>query len=194
MKKFAAWVIFVTLILLNACGNVAIITDDIPPEVGTHVAETQTAAMWTPTPTKPSATPVPDFVKIINALNGFIKNHDPLGEAVDARFYITDLGFYETGSPLTKTTLWVIVECEYIQHSSCTTERAFVLVMAAFRNEKTWKAINEFIPSTLINLQVIARNHRQYIGTANLSWNDVVNYVNNKITHEQLGNRISITP
>jgi hypothetical protein len=191
MKHLTGALFFVCLILLVSCGEVTIPdTGEISLEVGTNVAETQTASVWTATPITPTSTPIPDQVKIIEALNNFIKGHNPLDEAIDAKFYVTEVAFEETNNPSVKTGLWITVECEYLYHSSCTAERAFVVVMEALQHENTRNKIVKQIPTTVHTLKVFALDRMYLIGIIEIPWSDAIAFAEGKLLPEQLTGRI----
>jgi hypothetical protein len=191
MKHLTGALFFFCLILLISCSGDIIPDTGISPDVGTKVAETQTASMWTATPTTPTATPVPDQVKIIESLNNFIRGHNPLSEAIDAKFYVTDVTFEETINPPVKTSLWITVECEYLYHSSCTAERAFVVVLEALQHEKTRNKLMEQVPSTVRNLKVFALERMHLIGVIDIPWSDAIAFAEGRLLPEQLAGRIS---
>jgi hypothetical protein len=170
-------------VLLSACAE---ITVTVPDEVGTAVAETQTAKMWSPTPVTPSATPVPNPLVILDALNGALRGADPLREVMDAKFYVADVGFDANGNPPLIITLRISVECEWIMHPSCTTERAFVEVIHVFEKEGVHKKIVEHMPASIEFIQVVAFDHFNQNGTLIVRWQDVLAYIEGKISPEQL--------
>lgn len=170
-------------IFLSACADVTVTVAD---EVGTAVAQTQTATMWTSTPITPSATPVPNPLVILDALNGALRGADPLGEVMDAKLYVTDVGFDANGNPPLIITLRISVECEWIMHPSCSTERAFVEVIHALEKEGIRKKIVEHMPASVEFIQVVAFDHFNQSGTLIVRWQDVLAYFDGKISPEQL--------
>jgi hypothetical protein len=191
MKYLMGGLLVVCVILLNSCGDVMIpVSGGISTEIGTHVAETQTATMWTATPVTPTFTPAPNPKKIIENLNKFLKGHNPLGQAIDAKFYVTEVTFEESVNPVAKTGLWITVECEYLYHSSCTAERALVVVLEALQQEETRKKILKQVPTTVRTFKVIALDRMQLIGIIDMSWADAIAFAEGKLLPEQLIGRI----
>jgi len=190
MKYLTGGLLVVCVILLNSCGDVIIPVTGISTEIGTHVAETQTATMWTATPVTPTSTPVPDPKKIIEIFNSFIRGHNPLGEAIDAKFYVTEVTFEESVNPAAKTVLWITIECEYLQHSSCTAERALVEILETLQHEKTRNKILEQVPATVRTLKVSALDRMQLIGIINIPWPDAIAFAEGRLLPEQLIGRI----
>lgn len=187
MKQFLAVIPIFLFIFLGACG---VPGNQLSPDLGTFVAQTQTATMWTPTPITPSPTSVPKEAVIVDALNGAMRGADPLGEAIDAKFQITDVGFDASGNPPVIITMRVHVECEWILTPSCTAERAFVILMHTFQREGVRKKLVEQIPATLEFLQVIAFDHMSQIGSLTIRWQDAVAFINGDITGDQLAARV----
>jgi hypothetical protein len=188
VKRFFAVIPIILFILLGACGAAGNV---VSPDVGTFVAQTQTATMWTPTPTVPSPTSVPKEAVIVDALNGVLRGGDPLEEAIDAKFYITDIGFDTSGNPPIIITMRVHVECEWVLKPTCTTERAFVVLMHALEREGVRKKIIEQIPITIEFVQVTALDHMSQIGIIEIRWQDVLAFTNGEITGDQLAARVN---
>lgn len=187
MKRFLAIIPIILFILLAACG---VSDDQVVPSVGTSVAETQTAVMWTATPITPSPTPVPHEAVIVDTFNSVMRGADPLQEAIDAKFFITDIGFDAGGNPLVLITMRIDVECEWVLKPSCTTERAFVVLMHAFEKENVRKKIIEQVPVTIEYVQVIALDHMSQIGLIEVRWQDVLAFITGGITGDQLAARV----
>ena len=187
MKRLLAVIPVFLLIFINACdANESPVTSDI----GTAVALTQTATMWTPTPITPSPTPSPNQAIIVDALNGALRGADPLGEAIDAKFHVADVGFDANGNPPILITLRIHIECEWIIRSSCTTERAFVVLIHALEREGVRKKVTEQIPTTIEFIQVDAFDHMTRIGSLAIRWQDLLAFTKNEITGDQLAVRV----
>jgi hypothetical protein len=187
MKRLLVVIPVSLLFLINAC-------DVNPPPVSaetwTLVALTQTATMWTPTPVTPSPTASPNQAIIVDALNGALRGADPLGEALDAKFHVADVGFDANGNPPILITLRIHVECEWIIRSSCTTERAFVVLIHAFEKDGVRKKVVEQIPTTIEFVQIDAFDHMARIGSLAIRWQDVLSFTKNEITGDQLAVRV----
>ena len=188
MKRLLAVIPLILFIFINACtGNDPSV---VPPDVGTAVALTQTAGMWTPTPITPSPTSSPNQAVIVDALNSALRGADPLGEALDAEFHVADVDFISNGYPPVLFTLRVRVECEWVIKSSCTPERAFVVLMHAFENKDVRKKVVEQIPTTIEFVQVDAFDHMTQIGSLAIGWQNMLLYVRGEITGDQLAVRV----
>ena len=187
MKRLLAIIPVTLLIFINACG---IDESPVTSGVGTAVALTQTATMWTPTPITPSPTPQPNQAVIVDALNGALRGADPLEEAIDAKFRVADVGFDANGNPPLLITLRIHIECEWIIRSSCTTERAFVVLIHAFENKDVRKQVVEQIPTTIEFVQIDAFDHMVKVGSLAIRWQDVLAFTKKEITGDQLAARV----
>lgn len=188
MKQFFAVIPIVLFVFLGACG---VPSNEISSGVGTSVAQTQTATMWTPTPVTPSPTIVPNQAVIVDSFNGVMRGPDSLRDAIDAKFFVIDVGFDQTGNPPAIDTIRVSVECEWIFKPTCTAERAFVVFVHAFENEKVRKRIIEQVPSTIQFVRVTAFDHMVQMGIIETRWQDMLAFVNGEITGDQLASRVS---
>lgn len=198
MKYLMGGLLVVCLILLNSCGNGGIIpnTGEISPEVGTQVAQTQTASIWTITP---SLTPVPLEAEIIKILNQHIKNYDSLAELVEAEYYIARLDFIKGGDGKVITTMRITIVCKSMTRRTCTPERAFVLLMNAFKvahgREKQWAIISSKVPETVGTMELhVELAHAESIGMFVVGWKNVVSYASESFTAEQLDHEIIVRP
>jgi len=190
MKPFFVAIIIFLFVSIRACG---VPDGQLDPSAVTFVVQTQTAAMWTPTPITPSPTNVPKQAVIVDALNGAIRGADPLMEALDAKFYVTDIGFDMNGNPPATTTLRFNMECEWVLERSCTVERAFVVLMHAFEREGVRNKVKEQIPVTIEIVRITAFDHMSPIGTILVQWTDVMAFANGNITGDQLASRVART-
>ena len=188
VKRFLVIMPIFLFIFLGACG---VPDNQIDPRAITLVVQTLTATMWTPTPVTPSPTSVPKEIVIVDTLNGALRGADPLGEAIDAKFYVIDVGFDASGNPPLISTMRVLVECEWILKPSCTAERAFVVLMHAFERDGVRKKILEQIPATIEFVQVMAFDHLSHIGTIAVRWQDILAFANKDITGDQLAARVN---
>ena len=197
MKALIAVLLCVCLFLLTSCGNAIVpITGGIPPEVGTQVAQTQTATVWTLTP---SLTPVPLEAEIINILNQYIKNYDSLAELIEAEYYIARLDFVKSTDGKVIITMHITIICKSMTPRTCTPERAFVLLMNAFRaayeKEKQWAIISSEVPETVVNMEMqLELAHAEPIGMFIVGWKNVVSYASESLTAEQLDHEIIHRP
>lgn len=187
MKRFLVVIPICLFFILGACGAP---TNQWDPSVGTFVAQTQTATMWTATPVTPSPTPIPNEAVIVTELNGVLRGADPLGEALDAKFYVTDIGFDTNGNPPITNTIRIHVECEWVLKPSCTAERAFVVLLHAFEKDGVRKKIVEQIPSTIEIMRVRVFDHMVQIGMLEIPWQVLLEFANGDITGDQLAARV----
>lgn len=183
MKRF-----FVTLpvlllfIFFSACD---VGETPIPDDLGTAVALTQTAVMWTPTVT---STPDPNEPKIIEWLNEYFTSSDALQQTFDVKFRALDVMFPLLPENKPPTTFRVDVHCECANNRPCCTpERAFVVTMWAMRERRD--KISEQVPDSITELQVVSFDHSNQIGMVIASWQDVEDYITDKINGYQLGSR-----
>ena len=188
MKRFLVLIPIFLIIFIGACSAPG---DQLDPRVSTFVVQTQTATMWTPTPITPTVTIEPKEAIIVDALNSVLRGADPLEEVLDARFYVTDIGFDLNGNPPVTTTMRIHVECEWVVEHSCTTERAFVVLMHVFEREGVRKKIIEQIPTTIELISVMAFDHLSPIGTMEIRWQDILAFTNGEITGDQLAVRVT---
>jgi len=195
MKHLISVFLFVCLFLLISCSDTIIPnTGGISPEVGTQVAQTQTASIWTITP---SLTPVPLEAEIIDILNGHIKHYDSLAELVEAEYYIARLDFIRGGDVITSMRITIV--CKSMTRRTCTPERAFVLLMNAFTvahgKEKQWAVISNKVPGTVVTMELQAElAHAESIGIFIVGWKNVVSYASGNLTAEQLDHEIISRP
>jgi len=191
MKRFLVVIPFFLSVLFGACYTPV---GTIPPSIGTLVARTQTATMWTPIPVTPSATLVPNEAVILKALkDGLRQRTDPLVETLDAKFSIVDISFDQNGK-LPIATMIVQVDCEWIKEPSCTKERAFVTLANAFAGIKddVRKKMMKQIPKTIDVVQVRAFDHMTQIGIVEVSWECLLQFADGDITGEQLAARVVV--
>ena len=199
MKYLAGTLIFVCLILLNACGGNYIPITGITDGVGTQVAQTQTASVWTPTPITPSPTTIPNEVQIINILNNNIRNTDELAELVEAEYYVARIDLIRSGNPNYFIAMRIYVVCESMLRRTCTPERGFVVLMhafeSAFKKDNQRDAISSQVPQTIQNLDVIIElAHSGQIGTFSVGWNNVKAFAGGNLSPEQLDHEIIVRP
>jgi hypothetical protein len=117
---------------------------------------------------------------------------DPLAETIEARFTILDAQIIFDGPANQAGTLRIHVDCEWIFTDSCTPEKSFVVLMHAFTaNEKILGKISEHIPATITTLLMVAFDRMTQSGMIVISWSDVLDYANGKISGNQLGSRIT---
>lgn len=181
MKRFLLILPIFLLILLNACG--------VTPAMGTAVAQTQTAVVWTPTP---ASTHVPSDGKLVNWLNDeLVGAADPLGVTLDATYRVQDIRFppvYGTAYLM----LRVDMRCECSRNMQCCTpERMFVLVMEAMMKHAT--NILPEVPNDVTEFKVVCYDRETQVGVMFALWSDVKGYLNGEVSGYQLGARVQRT-
>lgn len=181
MKRVLFVFPIVLFILLNACaGDVTVIA----PPVGTAVAETQTASIWTPTI---SPTPDPNESKIVEWLNAELSNADSLEQTIDARYQVVDVSFPAING--LASVIRVDVRCECAMNGQCCMpERMFVVTIGSFK--KRADKILEQVPGTVNELKVVCYDHVTQVGVMSASWMDVKSYFLEQLNGYQLGSRV----
>lgn len=184
MKRLLLALPFVILLLLNACGNYPI--GGISPSDGTGVAHTQTATVWTITP---SPTPVPNQAKIVEWLNAELSSTDhALEQTLDAKYQVLDVIFPLEANG-TSTTMLITVRCDCATYGQCcNSERMFVVIIDSMQAKKD--KIIEQVPATVGAMKVICYDHMNQFATMSASWSDVKNYLQSQINGYQLGSRV----
>jgi hypothetical protein len=182
MKRFLLIVPVIFLTLLNACGSAP---PAVPAEMGTAVAQTQTATMWTVTV---SPTVDPSEASIIEWLNAEFSGADSLERTIDAKYQAVDMSF--PTSPNGSTLLFrVDVHCECARVTSCCTpERIFVITMWAMK--KRQEKILPQMPGNLSEVRVVCFQGWNYIGVMSAWWSDAKGYMLGEISGFQLGARV----
>src|SRR5688572_21701784 len=122
----------------------------IPPAVGTAVAQTQTATMWTP-----SITPIPnpDEHMLVEWLNEILSSADPLEQALDASYQVGDVSFPPIADTMS-IRLRVDVRCMCARKMDCCSlERVFVLTMNAMK-KRADKVVKE-VPANAAEVWIV---------------------------------------
>jgi len=186
MKRFLPILPIFFLLLLNSCDGS---TPGIPPDIGTAVAETQTALMWTPTLT---ASPDPPENKIVEWLNTELlkaeQPEDQLEQTLDARYLVTGVSFpYAPGS--SSQIFRVDFRCECSTNTNCCVpERMFVVLIKAMRESKD-KLVNN-IPLNVGNIKVICYDHTVQNYVIGADWTIVKGYLKGNVTGYELGAQV----
>lgn len=177
----------ILLLFLNACGdNPLQITD----AEWTAIAQTQTAAVWTPTV---SATPNPDKSKIVEWLNAELSSPDAfeqLEQTIEARYQVVGVSF-----PLVNGVLGVLrvdVRCECSTHAQCCNpERMFVVIMRAMK-ERTERRdrILEQVPASVGWMNVVCYEHVTQFQVVSAPWPQVKSFLLDEITGYELGAQV----
>lgn len=181
MKRPLPFIFIVLLFFINSCTAAAGFT--IPNEVGTAVAQTQTAVAWTAVPTP---TLNPSIPSMIDWLNRDLSTANPLGWTLDAEYRVIDISF---SNILNSTALifQVDVHCSCIYNEDCCIpERTFVVIVDSMkRYPQFWTQI----PSDTIRMIVVCSDHpnTKPIGAVTASWPDVQGYLQGNVSGDQLG-------
>ena len=199
MKYLTGALFCICIFLMNSCLDGFIPVTGISTEVGTHVAETQTASMGTATPITPTATPIPNEVQIINILNNNIRNVDELAELVEAEYYVARVDFIKSGNPNVFTIMRINIVCESITLRTCTPERGFVILMhgfeGAFKKDNQRNTLSSQVPQTIQTLEVIVElAHAGSLGSFTIGWNNVKAFAGGNLSPEQLDHEIIVRP
>lgn len=181
MKRLLPLVLIFLLLLLDACST---LISPISPAVGTAVAQTQTASMWTP-----SVTPMhdPNEAKIVDWLNEKLSRADPLERTIDAYYQALDTSFSYGASGNMIFRVDMRCECPY-NAQCCVPERMFVVAMKAMKDHKD--DILKQAPGSVSDFHLVCYNHQTQIGTMAARWVDVIGYFNGDLTGDQFGWRV----
>lgn len=184
MKRVVSVVSFILLAFLYACGGV---NTPIPAGIGTAVAQTQTATMWTPTIT---STINPDVSKIVQLINdGF--QEDTLEFALDARYVASNALFMYAQD--NSRILYLEIDCSCaINSHCCVPERTFVVTIHAMK--KQFEGIIEQVPDYTVRVVVECRNSHGAIGVLSAPWADVKAYLRDEIDGLDFGLRVTPVP
>ena len=180
MTRLLPFIPIIILLLFNSCTGA---DPGIPVDVGTAVANTQTAVMWTPTLTP---TLDPNEPKILEWVNAGLPS-DQLEITLDARYQAVDVFFsYPSGS--SSPIFRIDIRCECATGSQCCVpERMFVVTMKAMK-ERSDKIIEQ-VPGNASQVKVVCFDHTNQIGVMAASWADVRDYLRETINGYQLGSR-----
>ncbi len=184
MKRFLAPLPILLLVLLNACGTA---TPAIPEQMGTAVAQTQTAVVWTLTA---SPTPETDEATIIDWLNAEFSGVDSLERTIDAQFKAVDMKFVPQQDLNNTIQIFrVDVQCECPRGASCCTpERIFVITMQAMKQRQ--EKILPQMPPNISEMRVVCFQSWNYIGVRSAWWSDARGYMLGELSGYQLGARV----
>jgi hypothetical protein len=186
MKRVLLVVLFILMMFLYACGSTS--NTPIPPVIGTAVAQTQTATMWTA-----SVTPTinPDVSKIMSLLNGVFQE-DTLEMTLDAR-YFADNVLFQNKLDNSSGIFYLYIRCVCaINSHCCTPERIFVVTMHAMK--KRHGDIIAQVPDHTLWVDVTCYNNTGSIGVMRASWSDVKAFLLDEIDGSILGWHVTPNP
>lgn len=186
MKRALLTAPLVLLFLLNSCIN--------DPQAGISAAqwtmaiETQTAAVWTITPTPTFNPNIPNMVNWLNA--DLMSPGHSLESTMDAEYRVNNITFPN----LPALTFRVDVGCMCMNNANCCIpERAFVVILESLtKNSLTTLAQ---IPSNVSQMLVVCSDQKtkSQIGTISASWQDVHDFLMGNLSGNQLGVRVTRT-
>ncbi len=174
------------ILLLNACINIS--TDTIPAAHWTAMAQTLTAAAWTPVPTGTFNASIPTIVSWLNT-DMLITN--ALGSTIDADYHVNDIKVENI--PNSRDLIFrVEVGCSCIHDNCCTPERTFVTIVETM---KRFNTSNPPVPTGLTQMVVVCfdQKTKSPIGAISVAWQNVSNYVWGPLDGHQLGVQITRT-
>lgn len=187
MKHLIPFIFAILLLSVNSCADAVSI---IPNDMGTAVASTQTAVMWTAIPT---LTPNPYIPFIITWLNNDLSTANPLGSTLDAEYHVTDVSFSK--HPGRSTLIFrVDVNCDCKNGvECCIPERTFVVIIEAMKRNRDLTLTQ--LPGWIDEILVVCSNEKtkSQIGAMSASWQDVQGYLQNQVSGYQLGVRVTHT-
>src|SRR5215211_2203990 len=185
MKHLFLIVPMLLLFLVNSCNGV---TATIPSEMGTAVAQTQTALVWTAVPT---ATYNPNIPTMISWLNNDLATVSPLGRTLDAEYHVINVSFPNVQND---SIFQVDVGCICMNNSKCCIpERTFVVVVEAMKRYPG--AFWAQVPGGINEIMVVCSDHqtKTQIGAVTASWQDVQGYLQGYVSRYQLEVRTTRT-
>ena len=183
MKRLLPSIPILSLVLLNACGDLNPPTT-VSGSIYTSLVQSMTATMWTPTPTP---TFNPNIPTMVNWMNADLFAANALEWTIDAKYQVADVRFpYKTEN--STFVFRVDVHCECINGAECCIpERTFVAVIGSMkRNANT---ILTEVPGGISQLLVVSFKKKAPIGAMSASWQDVTEYLLGHLTGYQLGER-----
>lgn len=133
--------------------------------------------------TPPTEQPKPSEIVIINLLNGYLANMDPIGEVLDADYLVMDVT-YDKNENNKEKGINITIKCE----RNCSWERTFSVLMMALRAQRD--GVKAVAPATLKDFQAITMKGLAPTGTVRANWQNVLDYLDGGITGAQLVNRL----
>jgi hypothetical protein len=183
MKRVVLVVSFILLMFLYACGSTS--NTPIPPVIGTAVAQTQTASMWTASITP---TIVPDISEILALLNASFPG-DELQTTLDVKYIAVNAWFqYLPDNVSTAFCLEIHCECTFNSHC-CTPERMFVIAINAMKEHAD--EIIPQMPRNMARVDIVCYDCEGPTDTMQASWTDVRAYLLEEIKGSILGYRVT---
>ena len=152
------------------------------------IAQTATAYSLSPTPTNTSTnTPDP------GALNKTISDsiNSQLVSVFGAKITLKDVKFGPIGAQ-EYTNLYIEMNCAGDNNAVCPTTQVIIAVMNAFKDKK--KKIMENVPgkTQVLTITIYDPGHSTIVVEAD--WSNVLDYINEKMSAEDLSKRIRYTP
>lgn len=186
MKRLLLFIPIAFLFFINSC-VLADTPSGVPSDMGTAVANTQTAAVWTVAPTQ---TFNPNISFMVNWLNARLMSPtNALASTLDAKYSVTEITV-RNHSPMT---FRIDVTCICMNEADCCIpERTFVVILESLKTD-----INETfrrVPDDVNEMMVVCSNQRNVqIGAVSVSWQSVREYLLGNLTGYELGVQVTRT-
>lgn len=155
--------------------------------MGTAVANTQTAAVWTAAPTQTFNPNISIMVTWLNA--DLVSPANALGVTMDAKYGVNNIAF-ENHSPMT---FRIDVNCICMNEADCCIpERTFVVILESLKRNSS--ATLTQVPADVSQMMVVCYNQTNApIGAITVSWPAVKEYLQGYLSGYQLGVQVTRT-
>jgi hypothetical protein len=186
MKRLLLFIPIAFLFLVNSC-VLADTPSGVPNDMGTAVANTQTATVWTVAPTQ---TFNPNISFMVNWLNvRLMSPTNALASTLDAKYSVTEITV-RNHSPMTYR---IDVTCICMNEADCCIpERTFVVILESLKTN-TSEPFSR-IPPDVSQVMVVCFNQRNtQIGAISVSWQSVREYLLGNLTGYELGVQVTRT-
>jgi hypothetical protein len=185
MKRLLLFIPIAFLFFVNSCA-LADAQLNVSSAMGTAVANTQTATMWTVVPTQTFNPYIPTMV---SWLNTDLFNTNALGSTMDAQYSVTDITI-RNHSPMT---FRINVTCICKNNSDCCIpERTFVVILESLKRNSP-DALAQ-VPADVSQMMVVCSNQdNSPIGAITVSWQAVKEYLLGYLSGYQLGVQVTLT-
>ena len=186
MKRLLLFVPIAFLFFVNSCA-LADAQSGVPNDIGTAVANTQTAAVWTAAPTQ---TFNPNISIMVNWLNAeLVSSTNALGSTMDAKYGVTGITF-KNHSPMT---FRIDVNCICMNDADCCIpERTFVVILESLKRNPN-SALTQ-VPVDVSQMMVVCFDKaNSQIGAISVSWQAVREYLQGYLTGYELGVQVTRT-
>lgn len=169
MKRLLPLIPILLLFLVNSCTPSMSIE-----EMGTAVSLSQTAALWTLTPTQ---TGNPELTIMRSWMAADLSNASPLGWYMDAQYYVNDVDIQDIPKKLDPI-IRVDVDCVCMNNSDCCVpERVFVLIVESIRRNKDRVPFPIFAGVSDFVVVCYDNSTKKPVGAMSASWQHVQGYL-----------------